>query len=186
MNTSDRVRRDFSIPVGRAYLYMLAIAVPVTVCLVLVYMAVWGFNSLFDGFESFLRLTSLIPSLVVGVPVHELVHGLSWAYFGKKPLRDIAFGFQVRTLAPYAHLEGSVQASAYRAGTVMPALILGLLPYVIGIGSGQAWFVAFGLLFVFAAGGDMLVLWLIRKVDGTALVEDHPSRAGCYVYESQR
>jgi hypothetical protein len=125
--TSDSVRRDFSIPVGRAYVYMLALAVPVTVCLLLVYIAVWGFNSLFNGLESFLRLTSLIPSLVLGVPAHELVHGLSWAYFGKKPLRDIAFGFQVRSLAPYAHLKGSVQASAYRAGTVMPGLASGFV-----------------------------------------------------------
>ena len=27
----------------------------------------------------------------------------------------------------------------------------------------------------------MVVYWLIRKVDGALLVEDHPSRAGCYV-----
>jgi hypothetical protein len=42
---------------------------------------------------------------------------------------------------------------------------------------------AFGLLFTFAAGGDALVLWLLRGVAPHRLVEDHPTRAGCFVWE---
>jgi len=32
-----------------------------------------------------------------------------------------------------------------------------------------------------AAGGDMMILWLLRKDKSPVLVEDHPSEAGCYV-----
>jgi hypothetical protein len=31
----------------------------------------------------------------------------------------------------------------------------------------------------FCAGGDLLVLLLLRGVPANALVEDHPTRAGC-------
>jgi len=37
------------------------------------------------------------------------------------------------------------------------------------------------MVFIFAAGGDLLVLWVIRNVDARAMVQDHPSRAGCLV-----
>jgi len=61
--------------------------------------------------------------------------------------------------------------------------VLGLLPSLVGIVTGNAPIMLFGLFFTFAAGGDALVLWLIRKVDPNALVEDHPTNAGCYVLE---
>jgi hypothetical protein len=40
-----------------------------------------------------------------------------------------------------------------------------------------------GALFVLATGGDLLVLWVIRELPASALVEDHPTRAGCYVLD---
>jgi hypothetical protein len=39
----------------------------------------------------------------------------------------------------------------------------------------------FSLIHTAAAGGDWLILWLIRGVKAGSLVEDHPSNAGCYV-----
>lgn len=63
----------------------------------------------------------------------------------------------------------------------MPLLLLGVLPSLLAIVGGQGGMMAFGLFFTFAAGGDMLILWLLRDVPGDALVEDHPVRAGCYV-----
>ena len=55
------------------------------------------------------------------------------------------------------------------------------LPFVVGTVLGSPSLALFGMIFVFAAGGDLLVLWLIRGVDARALVQDHPSRAGCIV-----
>jgi hypothetical protein len=48
---------------------------------------------------------------------------------------------------------------------------------------GNLWLVLLGGLFILAAGGDFLILWSIRGVDKDALVEDHPTRAGCYVLQ---
>lgn len=180
-NENHLDKKDLSISISQAYVYMLAFVVPLIAVLSLLFILAWGLAAFFDGLSRFARISSAIPALVIGVPLHELIHGLSWAYFGKKPLKDIKFGFQLATLTPYAHSKVPLPARAYRIGALMPAVVLGVLPYVIGLVTGMGWFAIFGLLYIFAAGGDMVVYWLIRKVDGALLVEDHPSRAGCYV-----
>ena len=75
-----------------------------------------------------------------------------------------------------------MQASAYRIGVVMPLLVLGVVPYCVSLVIGSPWLLWFGFVFITAATGDILVLWLLRGIDGKTLVEDHPSNAGCYVY----
>lgn len=39
----------------------------------------------------------------------------------------------------------------------------------------------FGLFFILAAGGDILILWLLRNVKSSSFVQDHPTRVGCYI-----
>lgn len=181
-STSKPKPQDLSIPIASAYIYMLAIVIPLITMLVWAYALIWGIGDFLIGLNHFLQLSSVIPAIVIGVPLHEFIHGLTWVLFSKQTFNEIKFGFQWKSLAPYAHLKVPVKARAYRAGAVMPALLLGLLPYLIGLAMGRGWFAAFGLFYVLAAGGDLVVLWLLRKVDPGALVEDHPSRAGCYVY----
>jgi hypothetical protein len=122
--------------------------------------------------------------LILGMIVHELIHGITWALAGRKPWSSIKFGFQVKTLTPYCHITEPLQVNAYRIGTLMPGLVLGILPYLYSLMSGDANWFWFGLVNTAAAGGDWLILWLIRNVRSGSLVEDHPTNAGCFVYES--
>jgi hypothetical protein len=175
-------RRDLSVSMGAANVYVIATTGPVTVLLTVSYSVLWGFGRLMDAFSG-VGFLLLLVVVVVGVVAHEVIHGLSWALFGRKPLGAIKFGFQVKSLSPYAHLKESLRARAYRLGTAMPGVVLGLVPSLVGIVTGNAPIMLFGLFFTFAAGGDALILWLIRKVGPNALVEDHLTNAGCYVLE---
>jgi hypothetical protein len=175
-------RIDRSISIVRANVLMLAITVPLIAVLIAAYLAAWNTGNLVTGLERFLRWRVVIPTLVIGIPLHEALHGLTWVAFGRRPLSDVRFGFQWKTITPYAHLQVPVPATAYRWGAAMPAILLGFAPYLIGLGLGRGWIAWLGFFFIFTAGGDLLVLWLLRGVDGKALTEDHPSRAGCYVY----
>jgi len=69
----------------------------------------------------------------------------------------------------------------YRIALIMPGIILGILPSVYGIITSNSLILFWGLVFILAAGGDLLVLWLIRKVSIDEYVLDHPKKAGCYV-----
>jgi hypothetical protein len=94
----------------------------------------------------------------------------------------VHFGWQWRALAPFAHYTQPLPATAYRLGAVAPLLVLGVLPSLVGSLAGWPAVAAFGWLLVIGAAGDLSVLWLLRGVSPSALVADHPARAGCLVY----
>lgn len=183
--SSNSAAKDVSIPILKANLYMFAITIPLIGLLALIFSAVWDLGSFLVGTYRFLALPSVVPALLIGVPLHEFLHALGWVYFGKKSFKEIKFGFQWKTITPYAHLTVPVSAWGYRMGTVLPGLVLGLLPYLAGLISGNGWLGALGLFFIFAAGGDLLALWIIRKVKNQTVVIDHPSQVGCLVLETE-
>lgn len=175
---------DLSLSVGRACFQMLVIMLPLLAALSWLFAVIRGGPALLVGLIQFTDLKSLLPAALLGIVFHELIHGITWIVLGRCSPADVKLGFQWQTLTPYAHLQVPITARAYRWGALMPALSLGLLPYLIGLATGRAWFAVFGLLFVLAAGGDILILVMLRHVAREAMVRDHPTRAGCYVLPS--
>lgn len=168
----------------KANLYSLIPVLPVVLPLVTAYIWRWGGAAFWDGFNAlFANFLVFIVVFFVGVIVHELIHGFAWMLLGRKPFGVIKFGFQLKTLTPYAHCTVPLPLTPYRWGAAMPGIVLGILPAMIAIFNGNGFLLAFGLLFTVAAGGDMLILWLIRHVEGSKLVEDHPTNAGCYILD---
>lgn len=180
------VKKDLSIPTTTATLLSIVFGLPLAGILMGVYIGRWGavLNISIDKPVTILYyFIGFITIMILGAVVHELIHAITWALFGHKPLRAIKFGFQWQTFTPYAHCPEPMEVQAYRLGGSMPLIILGILPSLIGIITGDGWSMVFGSLFTLAAGGDMLVLWLIRDVKPGQLVLDHPTRVGCYVIE---
>ena len=176
-------RIDRSVSMLKANFMMVYFAVPSVLLLGGVYVWLWGW----DGLVRVLMggYVEMAIAILAGIVVHEVIHGVTWKIAAKKPYSAITFGVQWKTLTPYAHCSETMAARPYRIGAVMPLLLLGVLPSLLAIIGGQGGMMAFGLFFTFAAGGDMLILWLLRDVPGDALVEDHPVRAGCYVLPAE-
>jgi hypothetical protein len=164
---------------ARANIIVLLASIPLGLLQFLVFVMLHGMDNL-AATES----PTLLIAVILGIVVHELIHGMSWVIFGRKPFSAIKFGFQWKTLTPYAHLKEPVEVNVYRIGAFMPGFLLGILPYTLSVLSGSGDLFWFGLLYTLAAGGDFLILWLIRHVKAGTLVEDHPTRAGCYVLEA--
>lgn len=173
-------RRDLSISMARANVILLFASLPVAIAQFVVFVLLHGMERVYPTWSS----TFLILALLSGIVVHELVHGISWVLLGRKPFSSVKFGFQWKTLTPYAHLKEPVEVNAYRLGAFLPGFVLGILVYSLSLVLGDGNLLLFGLLHTSAAGGDWLVLWLLRKVKSGTLVEDHPTHAGCYVIES--
>jgi hypothetical protein len=171
---------DLSISLASANLYTLAISIPLVVVLIALYVA-FSPKAGPVGLPSNLEGLLFVIALVLGMVLHEIIHAVGWAYFGQLPLRRIRIGFHRRTLTPYAHAVDPMPARSYRLGAALPALVLGAIPFLVGMIIGRPAIALFGMVFSFAAGGDLLVLWVIRNVDARAMVQDHPSRAGCLV-----
>ena len=174
-------KRDLSISMARANIVVIFVSIPVAILQFAIFFLVHGLRKM----ETTLGLGLFLVVLFLGVLAHELIHGLAWVIFGGKSFSAIKFGFQWKTLTPYAHLKEPVEINAYRIGGFMPGFFLGILPYIMSIVLGDGNLFWFGLIHTAAAGGDWLILWLIRNVKAGSQVEDHPTNAGCYVIEPE-
>ncbi len=173
-------KRDLSISVERANMIVLFISIPVAAAQFALFRAIHG------GERMIITWNSLVLILVVllGVIVHEWIHAITWVIFGQKSFSMIRFGFQWKTLTPYAHLMEPMEVNAYRLGAFMPGFVLGFLVYGLSLILADGNLFWFSLLHTSAAGGDWLILWMIRGLKRGQLVEDHPTQAGCYVIEA--
>lgn len=172
-------KRDLSISMARANVIVFFIAIPVAVLQYALFVMMHGGGKT-EGTWGFLWL---FLAVVVGIVIHELIHGVTWMIAGRKPASAIKFGFQWKSFTPYAHLKESVEVNAYRIGTFMPGFILGILAYILSLLFADGNLFWFSLIHTSAASGDWIILWLIRRVQAGSLVEDHPTNAGCYVLE---
>ena len=160
----------------------LALAVPVLGALVVPFGLAWGWPALADGAAWWIRQPLvLFGALAAGTLTHEALHAIAWRAAADLPPGAVRLGFNWKALTPYAHCSAPMPARAYRIGAATPGVALGLVPAGIAWATGSAATLAFALLFTLAAGGDALILLLLRGVAPDARVVDHPTRAGCLV-----
>ena len=173
-------KRDLSISMERASLIVMWVSIPVAVAQFALFRWLHGAKRM----EPTWNYLILLGAILLGVLLHEWIHAITWVIFGHKPFAKIKFGFQWKTLTPYAHLTEPVEVNAYRFGAFMPGFVLGILIYCLSLLLGDGNLFWFSLIHTSAAGGDWLVLWLIRNLKPGRMVEDHPTQAGCYVIET--
>jgi hypothetical protein len=174
-------KTDYSVSMMKAQTASLPFAL-FAVAEAAVFFAVWGSGPV-TAASDFMMPWYFFPIFIIGIVVHELIHAFSWMAAGTAVRFQMKFGFQVKTLTPYAHCIVPIKKSAYVFGTLMPAVVLGFIPFAYALYSGNGWVLIFAVLFTFAAVGDFLIVWLIRAVSWNAMVEDHNENAGCFVYE---
>jgi hypothetical protein len=173
-------KEDRSISLLWANVIGIGAAIPLYLGGILLFEALWG-----DGaYDLDVGLWAVAIGLV-GIVVHELLHGMTWQLVAGASRDLVEYGVKWQVLTPYAHLKAPIPARPYRWGAFMPGLILGLLPLAVGLASGNTTWLNLGLFFTWAASGDFTVLWLLRDVGPHRRVEDHPERAGAYVLPPQ-
>lgn len=120
---------------------------------------------------------------IAGVAMHELIHGIFFGLFAKSGFSSVRFGFMREYLTPYCHCSEPLKVKHYSLAALMPALLLGLLPMVVAFFVGSLFWLLFGIVFLSAASGDLMVVWMLRKETPDTLVQDHVSEPGCWVYK---
>jgi hypothetical protein len=131
------------------------------------------------------NFVSILLVMTIGIIVHELIHGITWAMYAKNSFKSIKFGVLWKALTPYCHCSEPLKVKHYITGGIMPAIILGFLPFVYSLFTGNALWLFFGIFFTMSAVGDFLIVNLVRKENMNSLVLDHPSEVGCYVFRKE-
>lgn len=176
--------KEYTLSFKRANIYALALYIPITIAFILPYAGFYGWTRLgTDILILFANIPVFIISVILGTVAHEFIHALSWWWLDDIPWKRIHFGFKWKVLTPYVHCPGPVEVTNYRWGVAMPGIVLGLIPYLLALIFQNGWLLGFGLFFTLAAGGDILILWLLRNVKSGKKVKDHPDLVGCKVFD---
>jgi hypothetical protein len=122
-----------------------------------------------------------LPVLIVGIIIHELLHGLSWAIFAKGGIKSIKFGFSKNNFAPYCHCTIPIRLKYYIFGGLLPVAVLGILPLIISWFTGNTALFLFGVVFCIAAGSDILICWKLRNINMRTYIQDFSDKPGCYL-----
>ena len=128
---------------------------------------------------------SILLVITVGTVLHELIHGITWAKYTENGFKSIRFGIMWRMLTPYCHCVEPLKVKHYILGAIMPTIILGFLPFVFSLVTGNLLWLFFGVFFTMGGVGDFLIINLLRKEKKDDLVLDHPTEAGCYIFRKE-
>jgi hypothetical protein len=187
LNPEDYHKKEIVISAGRMSLYSLALLIPVLLLFYLPFYLIWDQKIDLNSFRVMIHKEGYLffGLLVLGIFLHELIHGITWARYCKNGFRSIRFGFSLKSFSPYCHCKEILKVRYYRTGILMPGLLTGVLPAFAGIFTGNMMILILGMLFTLAAGGDFISLWMLRKAPENSYAEDHPDKNGCYLYLSK-
>jgi hypothetical protein len=172
------------IPTARANLLSFILFIIAFVLVSIPYILIWGRVSFLEGFRSFFSLW-IFPVVIAGAGLHELIHAVTFSVFCRRGFRAIRFGMKWKHLTPYVHCQEELSTSAYKAGTVMPGLVMGILPLGASLITGNAWWLTFGLFFTAGASGDFLSLYRLTRIKNVVGVIDHPDELGFIVIRQE-
>ena len=128
MEQSGYTRHELTIDIGKANVFAIVLLVPL-------FLIGYGLNYLVNHRIGFLDINWLIffVAFVVLIVTHELIHGACWSLFTPHHFKDIEFGIMKPSMTPYCTCLEPLNKGAYIFGTVMPLVLLGILPMAAGI-----------------------------------------------------
>jgi hypothetical protein len=191
LNTDQYIKEEITIEASQANIKALLLMVPISVILLTPYWMLWKEQFTREYFKSMASFSkewsgwgTLIALVIIifGIILHELIHGITWARFAHSGFRSIRFGVLWKELTPYCHCTEPLTIKQYIIGACMPAVVLGIIPALIAFATGNIGFMAFGLFFTVAAAGDFMMVNILKNEKPGDLIQDHPSKIGCYIF----
>lgn len=179
-------RVDLTVDIGKANLMAFAFGFPICLPFLIIYIIVNMHHFKFFNYTGFIGFFIWLVLLVAFTVVHELIHGLVWGICAPNHFKSIDFGFIKEMLTPYCTCIEPLTKGQYILGSIMPGLVLGIIPMIIAIFNGSFLCMLMGMVMVFAAGGDLTIIMkvLTYKTDKKDIIYiDHPTECGLYVFE---
>lgn len=176
--------RELTVGIVKANIFALLLAVPVFAIAFALFILVNrdGNNTGISAGSGIVYLLLLI----ILVFVHEGLHGITWGIFAPHHMKDIEFGFMKEYLTPYCTCTAPLKKGPYILGAFMPCLVLGIIPCIIAIMTGNISLLILGVIGILTAGGDLMIILMIlryRSKSQDIVWMDHPTQAGCAVFE---
>lgn len=128
MEAQGYLRRDLTINIKKASIFAILLLKPL---FIIGYGAFYFVNGSI-GFGG-INIWFFLVGYIVLVVVHELIQGLFWSLFTPHHFKDIEFGIMRPSYNPYCTCLVPLKKAQYLIGTVMPFILLGISPMIVGI-----------------------------------------------------
>ncbi|WP_066632105.1 DUF3267 domain-containing protein [Labilibacter marinus] len=189
---SDYKKEMHTIDIVWANVFGFIVLIPTVILFGIPYYFIWGGEFSFADYINVQSPASIFGAtgvfmliMIMGFLFHELIHGGIWGVCASKGFKSIKLGVMWKMLTPYCHCKEPLKVKHYIWGALGPGIVLGLLPAIWGLCTGNFIALFFGIFFIMAASGDILVVNIIRKEKMNDFVQDHPSEVGFYTYRKQ-
>ena len=180
----DEKGRKVAIDLLKANIFAVAIMIVAAIVLIVPFFLIWGGRKpTMELIGSPTQWTIVAMTSIVGIVLHELIHGITWASYAPSGWKSISFGVMWKMLTPYCHCDEPMHISGYMMGAMMPCVVLGVIPSIVALFIGNLPLLAWGVFFISAAAGDIWMTWLLTKENPKSMVLDHPSEAGFYIID---
>lgn len=129
--------------------------------------------------SSLIVFTIYIAGFFLFILVHELLHGITFRFFGKISKEDIVFGVKLKSGVAYCVSKLPVSVYASRLSLMMPVYVICLPLYILSIILGNVWMGIYAILLFSGSVGDIYYLWKLRKEDKAYyMYETMPTESG--------
>ncbi len=132
--------------------------------------------------------TGLLESMIIllvligGILAHELIHGLFFSLYAHNGWKAISFGVLWQYITPYCHCSEPVLLVHYAIASLAPTVILGMIPLALSFVIVNSHMLLFGLCFIAAGSGDILLVMTLRKEHGGCHVLDLKDEVGYVIF----
>ena len=117
--------------------------------------------------------------------VHEMIHGICWAYFSGKGFKTISFGFDIKKMCAYCTCSEPLKIKGYVIGSMLPTIALGIIPCALSLWLGSEILLFVGMLMYAGGAGDVAVIFNLltkRKNKKESVCMDHPQKVGLIMF----
>ncbi|MEL7245524.1 MAG: DUF3267 domain-containing protein [Cyanobacteria bacterium J06573_2] len=182
------MKKDLSVLDIEANIYAQIITLPFIGILIGLNIYIWKEQNFLNELSSFISTNFIIFILILFLAyiIHVLIQGLTWQLFANNKSNTIRYGIRRTSrgsVSFQAYCKEPIELKVYKLGITIPGLILGLIPAVLGIFTGNSFVFVFGLFGILYSGEDILILWLLRNIEANSLVKTHSKKTGCYIID---
>jgi len=135
-----------------------------------------------------LNTAVFLVGFIIGIVVHEAIHGLFFAIFSQEKFRSVKFGIlpKEKLFTPYCHCKEILKVNHYRISAIMPLIILGIIPAAVSLITGNIFVLLFGVVFISGGCGDLLMIFKLIREKNNVWIYDLPDDAGFIVYREKK
>ena len=170
---------EMTIPIEEGISKIMKFVLPFSLISLIPFFIIYGFSG-FKGI-TFIKIILFVVIVLLGIPLHELIHALIFGLFVKGGFKTLSFGVEPRTCSPWCHCKSEMSVLLYRIAALTPFFIMGVIPLLAAYLMNSPALLVFGYLYCLGGAGDWLSVYLTRKLKWKDRVKDHPSKLGFFI-----